>query len=108
MHLPTALSIATLFCSAATAGQEPSEAPAPAPAPRIVEAREARDGAELDAAIAALVRAHPDRIAARTLARSAGDRPIPLLTVGDDPANAARRPAILVVAGMDGHRWSST
>ncbi|MFM1935192.1 MAG: hypothetical protein RI990_151 [Planctomycetota bacterium] len=107
MHLSTALSLATLLFPSASMAQDPAPA-APAPAPRIVEAREARDAAGLDAAIVELLRAHPDRLAARTLARSAGDRPIPLLTVGTDPANAARRPAIVVVAGMDGHRWSST
>jgi hypothetical protein len=91
--------------SALLAQAEPAGAAAPPPA---VALRERRDAAGLAEAVAALKATWPDRVEARILATSVGSHPIHLLTIADDPQVRMEQPAILVVGGMDGHRWSST
>ena len=85
----------------------PAQDAAPA-VPAAFEPVEARDGASLASHLEAFVRAHPGRAAVRIAAKSPVDRPVHLLTLAEDMTKAESQPAILVLAGMDGHRWSTT
>lgn len=90
--------------------QQPPPAPAgeaAADVPAIVPA-ERRDAASLADAIERLRARHPGRISVRQLGLSAGKRMIPLLVLAADAGEADRRPAMLLLAGMDGPRWSGT
>ena len=78
------------------------------PAPAAITASDRRDDASLAAALRDLAARHPSRVAVTAIGKTIGDRPIHLVTLARDLANADRRPGILVVAGMDGHRWSGT
>lgn len=105
----------TLLCCALAATQDAPRPdptvptpPAIVPDPVVVAPTDRRDGAGLAAVIDALVARHPKALRAETIGTSAGQRPIRLLSVSADAATADSRPAILVVAGMDGHRWSGT
>ena len=69
---------------------------------------EARDTASLSAHLESFVKANAGRASVRVAAKSPVDRPIHLLTLSEDVAKADAQPAILVLAGMDGHRWAST
>ena len=82
--------------------------PAAAAPPPAVALRERRDAAGLAEAVSALKATWPDRVGSQILATSVGGFPIHLLTIADDASAAGRQPAMLVVGGMDGHRWSST
>ncbi|MFO0963298.1 MAG: M14 family zinc carboxypeptidase [Phycisphaerales bacterium] len=83
-------------------------APAPAaPAPVVVPV-ERRTAAQLAEAVAALQSRFPNLVGARPLGTSVGRLPLTMLQLSADAATAGDRPAILVVAGMDGVRWSST
>ena len=108
------MNTATLAIAAAAAGfQAPAPdampQPAPASAPQAaITVVERRDASSLDAALAALVARHPGTVARTTIGTSPRKLPIHLLTLSSDPATAASRPALLLVAGMDGPRWSGT
>jgi hypothetical protein len=118
--MPNALAATALTASAALAlafaGQGPAPAAAQAPAvpasappqAATVATEERRTAASLDAAIQALVVRHPARVARSTIGSSFGKRPIHLLTLSADLSTADSRPSILLLAGMDGERWSST
>ena len=69
---------------------------------------EARDTASLSAHLESFAKANAGRASLRVAAKSPVDRPIHLLTLSEDVAKADAQPAILVLAGMDGHRWAST
>lgn len=69
---------------------------------------EARDTASLSAHLQSFVKSNAGRASLRVAAKSPVDRPIHLLTLSEDVAKADAQPAILVLAGMDGHRWAST
>jgi hypothetical protein len=60
------------------------------------------DNAALGRRLAAIARDHPDRVAVRRLAKTAGGRDIWLATIGGASADA--NPAVLVVGGVDGPR----
>lgn len=90
---PTAVP-ATTAVPAATAG-------ATTPAER-------RNTASLTAAIDSLRARYPANMVVSSIGNSAGRRTIPLLTLSADPSTAGDRPAILMLAGMDGPRWSGT
>ncbi|MFM7797682.1 MAG: M14 family zinc carboxypeptidase [Planctomycetota bacterium] len=92
----------------AAAPAAPDAAPAPAAPVRTVVPAERRDSAALAGAVAALQAAHPGRVSAASIGNSARGEPIPVLTLSRDAATADARPAVLVVAGMDGTRWSGT
>jgi hypothetical protein len=111
----------TLALAAAVATAAGCAAPAPgptsgrlAPPARAPEARagfapsESRTNERLYAETSALALAHPNRIQLRALRQSPGDRPIEMLTLAEDVGIADRQPSILVLAGMDGHRWATT
>jgi hypothetical protein len=105
------MNTATLAIAAAAAGfQAPAtDAPPTAATPQpAIAAVERRDAASLDAALAALAARHPGLVARTTIGTSPRKLPIHLLTLSSDPATAAARPAMLLVAGMDGPRWSGT
>lgn len=108
------MNTATFAIAAAAAGfQAPAPdatpQPAPAPAPQAaITVVERRDASSLDAALASLVARHPGTIARTTIGTTPRKLPIHLLTLSSDPATAASRPALLLVAGMDGPRWSGT
>jgi hypothetical protein len=69
---------------------------------------EARDTASLSAHLESFAKANAGRASLKVAAKSPVDRPIHLLTLSEDVAKADAQPAILVLAGMDGHRWAST
>jgi hypothetical protein len=69
---------------------------------------EARDTASLSAHLESFAKSNAGRASLRVAAKSPVDRPIHLLTLSEDVAKADAQPAILVLAGMDGHRWAST
>ena len=92
----------------AFARQDGLAAVAQDPAPAAITASDRRDDASLAAALRDLAARHPSRVAVTAIGKTIGDRPIHLVTLARDLANADRRPGILVVAGMDGHRWSGT
>ena len=69
---------------------------------------EARDTASLSAHLESFAKANAGRASLRVAAKSPVDRPIHLLTLSEDVAKADAQPAILVLAGMDGHRWATT
>lgn len=94
---------------AAPAQAAPAQAAPAQPAPaRAVTPVERRDAAGLAAALQALAAAHPARTGLASVGTSPRNLPMPILTLSGDPATADARPAILVVAGMDGVRWSCT
>ena len=86
-----------------------SNAPA-APAATAVATTpvERRNTASLTTAIDSLCARYPTNMVVSSIGNSAGRRAIPLLTLSADPATAGERPAILMLAGMDGPRWSGT
>ena len=81
---------------------------APVAAPPAFVPVEARDTASLSAHLESFAKANAGRASLRVAAKSPVDRPIHLLTLSEDVAKADAQPAILVLAGMDGHRWAST
>lgn len=103
------LALALSAQSAPTAAPPPTPAaPAAAPAtPTAVSPVERRDTASLTAAVEALRARYPGAITVADLEHSARKRPIPILTLSAGGAGPLR-PAILVLAGMDGPRWSGT
>lgn len=95
--------------------QTPTPAPATpatpaavAPVGNAVTATERRDTASLTAAIEALHARYPAMIDVSSIGTSAGRRVIPVLTLSANLATAKEKPAILMLAGMDGPRWSGT
>jgi hypothetical protein len=95
-----------LALQAPAAAQAPPTASAP-DAP-VVTPQENRSNAALQEAVARLAERYPARITTRTLGQSAGGTAIPLLVLASDPALADTRPGLLVVAGLEGARWSTT
>ena len=69
---------------------------------------ERRNTASLTAAIDSLCARYPTSMVLSNIGNSAGRRPIPVLTLSANPSTASDRPAILMLAGMDGPRWSGT
>ena len=69
---------------------------------------ERRNTASLTAAIEGLCARYPTSMVVSSIGNSAGRRTIPLLTLSANPSTAGDRPAILMLAGMDGPRWSGT
>jgi hypothetical protein len=69
---------------------------------------ERRNTASLTAAIDSLCARYPTNMVVSNIGNSAGRRPIPVLTLSANPSTAGDRPAILMLAGMDGPRWSGT
>ena len=104
-------SLAVLLMGQAPPAAEPSvaagEAPAVPAAPAFVPA-ERRDARALAEAIEDLRKRYPARMTVREIGTSAGKLPIHVLALSTGGEDAGRRPAILVVAGMDGTRWSGT
>ena len=86
----------------------PTAPPAAEPAtPTAISPVERRDTASLAAAIEALRARYPEKVVVSDLAYSPRKRAIQMLTLSADGADQ-QRPAILVLAGMDGPRWSGT
>ncbi len=111
MHTFVIASIVLAAQASPTAPQAPVPAApaapaAPAPEP-IVLPVERRNSAGLATAIDALRSRFPTLISARQLATSVGKLPIPMLVLSSDAAQADARPGILLVAGMEGPRWSA-
>ncbi len=92
---------------AATALQATSEPAVPA-APRVLEPSASRTNAALDKALAALCEKYPARASSRIIGKSAGGVPIQVLVLSGRGDKADTQPGILVVAGLDGARWSTT
>jgi Zinc carboxypeptidase len=90
----------------APATAAPAAPPPPAPAPAGFTPVEARDAASLAAAIEDLRARFPSLVTVSSLGTSPRQKPIQLVTLSTDPS--ANRPSLLVVAGMDGTRWSTT
>ena len=102
-----ALALSAQSATTAAPAQAPV-APAAAPAtPTAISPVERRDTASLAAAIEALRARYPEKTVVSDLAYSARKRAIQMLTLSADGADQ-NRPAILVLAGMDGPRWSGT
>lgn len=83
-------------------------APTRAPTDLAITPVERRDTASLAAAIEGLRARYPALIEVGSIGNSAGRRTIPVLTLSANSALASARPAILMLAGMDGPRWSGT
>ncbi len=86
----------------------PSAAGAPAAPAATTTLAERRNTASLTAAIEGLCARYPTSMVVSSIGNSAGRRTIPLLTLSANPSTAGDRPAILMLAGMDGPRWSGT
>jgi hypothetical protein len=71
-------------------------------------ASDARTNERLYSETSAIALAHPGRVRLRALKKSAGDRPIEILTLAEDIRLADGQPSVLLLAGMDGHRWATT
>ena len=106
------LMLALAASLAASIAQAPAPTAAPAVAPSATvpafTASDRRTIAGLVGSIQEMAVRHPARIRAWQLGESAKSRPIPGITLASELAAADARPAILVVAGMDGHRWAGT
>ena len=95
--------------AAQTAAPAPTDAPAATPpaSPRSI-----LDGYPDDATLAkrllAIASSNADRVSIETLATTREGRSIHAMTLAGDRATAADRPAILIVAGMDGAQLGST
>ena len=105
------LALSAQSATTATPPQAPA-APAAPPAaepatPTAISPVERRDTASLAAAIEALRARYPEKVVVSDLAYSPRKRAIQMLTLSADGADQ-QRPAILVLAGMDGPRWSGT
>jgi hypothetical protein len=106
----TATIVSLLLSQAAPAAAEAPAPAAQAPAPAadaVVAPAERRTSRALGEAIEALRTKYPKLVTVSVLGTSIGKLPIPMLTLSDDAANAAGRPAFLVVAGFEGPRWSA-
>ena len=86
----------------------PATTAVPAATASATTPAERRNTASLTAAIDSLRARYPANMVASSIGNSAGRRAIPLLTLSADPSTAGDRPAILMLAGMDGPRWSGT
>lgn len=109
--MKTLLLALALSAQTATPPQAPA-APAAPPAaepatPTAISPVERRDTASLVAAIEALRARYPEKVVVSDLAYSPRKRAIQMLTLSADGADQ-QRPAILVLAGMDGPRWAGT
>lgn len=106
-----ALALAAQSGGTAAPAQAPAQAPAPpaaAPAtPTAITPIERRDAASLTAALDALQARYPGKISVAELTRTLQQRTVPVVTLSAEGAGEGQ-PAILVLAGMDGDRWSST
>ena len=109
--MKTLLLALALSAQTATPPQAPAAPPAPPAAepatPTAISPVERRDTASLAAAIEALRARYPEKVVVTDLAYSPRKRAIQMLTLSADGADQ-QRPAILVLAGMDGPRWSGT
>lgn len=110
LHLAATLALAA---SAPLAAQ--SEAPTPSDSPAATPPANPRsilDGYPDDASLAARLRllaaSNADRVSIETLAKTREGRTIHALTLSGDLETAEDRPAILIVAGMDGGQLGST
>ena len=86
----------------------PAAVGAPAATAATTTLAERRNTASLTAAIEGLCARYPTSMVVSSIGNSAGRRTIPLLTLSANPSTAGDRPAILMLAGMDGPRWSGT
>ena len=109
--MKTLLLALALSAQTATPPQAPAAPPAPPAAepatPTAISPVERRDTASLAAAIEALRTRYPEKVVVSDLANSPRKRAIQMLTLSADGADQ-QRPAILLLAGMDGPRWSGT
>jgi len=103
-----ALALSAQTATPPQAPAAPTAPPAAEPAPpTAISPVERRDTASLAAAIEALRTRYPEKVVVSDLAYSPRKRAIQMLTLSADGADQ-QRPAILVLAGMDGPRWSGT
>jgi hypothetical protein len=102
-----ALALSAQTATTATPSQAPAASAPASGTPTAISPIERRDGASLAAAVEALRSRYPQAVTVATLGQSPGHRTIPLLILSTDSADQ-QRPAVLVLAGMDGPRWSGT